>query len=57
MKDIRHPFILTVERYEEIDGKLVIVMELADKDLSDRLVECQHIVPRRILRPCRLRPR
>jgi molecular chaperone DnaK len=41
MKDIRHPFILTVERYEEVDGKLVIVMELADKDLSDRLVECQ----------------
>ena len=41
MKDIRHPFILTVERFEEVDGKLVIVMELADKDLSDRLLECQ----------------
>ena len=41
MKDIRHPFILTVERYEEIDGRLIIVMELADKDLSDRLSECQ----------------
>src|SRR5687768_15790454 len=41
MKDIRHPFILTVERFEELNGKLVIVMELADKDLSDRLQECQ----------------
>jgi molecular chaperone DnaK len=41
MKDIRHPFILTVERFEEINSKLVIVMELADQDLSDRLAECQ----------------
>jgi molecular chaperone DnaK len=41
MKDIRHPFILNVERFEEIDGRLIIVMELADKDLSDRLSECQ----------------
>jgi molecular chaperone DnaK len=41
MKDIRHPFILSVERFEEVGGKLLIVMELADRDLSDRLQECQ----------------
>src|SRR5438477_12564857 len=35
VKNIRHPFLLTMERVEEIDGELVIVMELADKDLRD----------------------
>ena len=41
VKNIRHPFILTIERVEEIDGELMIVMELADKDLHDVLVECR----------------
>src|SRR5690242_21598876 len=30
IKDIRHPFILSLDRVEVIDGDLVIVMELAD---------------------------
>src|SRR5688572_28977644 len=41
VKSIRHPFILSMERVETIDGELVIVMELADKSLHDRLLECQ----------------
>jgi molecular chaperone DnaK len=41
MKEIRHPFILSMERFDIVDGRLLIVMELADKDLADRLEECQ----------------
>ncbi|MFO0880339.1 MAG: protein kinase [Gemmataceae bacterium] len=37
VKTIRHPFILTMERVEIVDGELVIVMELADKSLADVL--------------------
>jgi serine/threonine protein kinase len=43
--DIRHPFVLSNERIEGMtdstDGELMIVMELADKSLYDRFVECQ----------------
>ncbi len=35
IKSIRHPFLLSMERVELIDGELVIVMELADKSLMD----------------------
>src|SRR5262245_7755190 len=41
VKSIRHPFILSLERYDIINGQLVIVMELADKDLGDRFKECR----------------
>ncbi|HVJ83904.1 MAG TPA: serine/threonine-protein kinase, partial [Planctomycetia bacterium] len=40
IKEIRHPFILNVERIDVVDGKLFIVMELADRDLSHRLEAC-----------------
>src|SRR5439155_21803435 len=40
IKDFRHPFLLSMERVEVIDGDLVIVMELADKSLDDLLQEC-----------------
>ncbi len=33
VKAIRHPFILSLDRVEVIDGMLIIVMELADKSL------------------------
>src|SRR5438105_10401712 len=33
IKEVRHPFVLSLERIEEMDGELVIVMELADKSL------------------------
>ena len=35
IKSLRHPFLLSMERVELIDGELVIVMELADKSLLD----------------------
>src|SRR5262245_1139496 len=40
VKTIRHPFILSLERFEVINGQLVIVMELADCSLWDRFQEC-----------------
>src|SRR5271170_7039145 len=41
VKEVRHPFVLSLERIEEVDGELVIVMELAEKSLHDLYVECQ----------------
>src|SRR5436190_466474 len=41
IKSIRHPYILSLERYDIIEGQLVIVMELADRNLFDRFRECQ----------------
>src|SRR5262245_42037501 len=41
VKSIRHPYILSLERYDIIEGQLVIVMELADRNLFDRFRECQ----------------
>jgi serine/threonine protein kinase len=35
IKTIRHPFLLSMERVEVVDGDLVIVMELADQSLHD----------------------
>ena len=40
VKSIRHPFVLSLERFEAIDGQLVIVMELADRNMYDRFSEC-----------------
>jgi serine/threonine protein kinase len=36
---VRHPFILSIERVEHVDGSLVIVMELADKNLQAVLLD------------------
>src|SRR5262245_31650030 len=41
VKTVRHPYILSLERYDIIDGQLLIVMELADKNLWDRFKECR----------------
>src|SRR2546421_8223819 len=41
IKEVRHPFVLSLDRIETVDGELVIVMELADKNLHDAFVECQ----------------
>jgi serine/threonine protein kinase len=35
VKTVRHPFILSMERVEVVDGELVIVFELADRSLAD----------------------
>jgi hypothetical protein len=41
IKLVRHPFVCQIDRFEQIDGELIIVMELADSSLHDRFVECQ----------------
>ncbi|OWK35796.1 tubulin-like doman-containing protein [Fimbriiglobus ruber] len=41
VKSIRHPYILTLERFDVVDGQLIIVMELADRNLWDRFRECR----------------
>lgn len=41
VKSIRHPFILALDRFDLIDGQLVIVMELADRSLWDRFEQCR----------------
>ncbi|HZY87400.1 MAG TPA: tubulin-like doman-containing protein [Gemmataceae bacterium] len=40
IKEVRHPFILSMDRIEVVEGELVIVMELADRSLHDRCEEC-----------------
>jgi serine/threonine protein kinase len=39
VKTLRHPFLLSMDRVEFVDGELVIVMELADRSLHDLLEE------------------
>ncbi len=41
VKAIRHPFILTLERLEDCDDDLLVVMELADRSLQDVYTECR----------------
>lgn len=41
VKSVRHPYILSLDRYDVIDGQLVVVMELADRNLWDRFRECR----------------
>jgi hypothetical protein len=36
---VRHPYLLSLERYDIVDGRLVIVTELADCNLYDRFLE------------------
>ena len=40
VKEVRHPFVLSMDRIEVVDGELVIVMELADRSLHDAFEEC-----------------
>ena len=41
VKEVRHPFVLSLDRIEIVKGELLIVMELADKSLHDSFVEYQ----------------
>jgi serine/threonine protein kinase len=41
VKGVHHPYILSLERYDIIDGQLIIVMELAHRTLWDRYRECR----------------
>jgi serine/threonine protein kinase len=41
VREIRHPYVLSLERFDQVDGQLIIVMELADRNLWDRFRECR----------------
>jgi serine/threonine protein kinase len=41
VKSVHHPYILSLERFDIIQGQLIIVMELADRTLWDRFRECR----------------
>ena len=53
VKLVRHPFVLSIEQIQDVGGELVIVMELADQNLHECLVEYQQAgrpgIPRDIL--------
>lgn len=38
---VRHPYLLALDRYDVVDGRLMIVMEWADCNLWDRFRECR----------------
>src|SRR6202035_5146076 len=41
VQTVRHPYLLSLERYDIIDNRLLIIMELADRNLWDRFKECR----------------
>ena len=41
IKGVRHPFLLSLERIEVVEGQLLIVTELAECSLKDRFDECK----------------
>ena len=42
IKEVRHPFLLSLERIEVVDGQLIIVTELADASLKDVFEQWRH---------------
>lgn len=36
IRDLRHPFLLCIERVEVVDGRVIVVTELADRSLDQR---------------------
>lgn len=38
---VRHPFLLSLERIEIVDGRLLVVTELADQSVKDRFDQCR----------------
>ena len=41
MRDLRHPFLLSIERIEIVNNRLIVVTELADQNLSDQFDQCR----------------
>jgi hypothetical protein len=41
IKGVRHPFLLSLERIEVVEGQLLIVTELAECSLKDRFEQCR----------------
>jgi serine/threonine protein kinase len=50
IRSVRHPFLLSLERIEVINGRLLVVSELADGSVKDRFDACRreglHGIPR-----------
>src|SRR5947208_15757007 len=42
VKMVRHPYLLALDRYDIVEGRLLIVMELADCNLWDRFRVCRN---------------
>src|SRR6266481_3501375 len=40
IRQLRHPFLLSLERIEVVEGRLLIVTELADGSIKDRFDVC-----------------
>lgn len=40
IKEVRHPFVCSLDRIEVVEGELVIVMELAERTLHDVFQDC-----------------
>src|SRR5262249_41294202 len=51
IREVRHPFLLSLDRFETIDDQVVIVMELAEGSLLDRFVQCREAGHPGVLRP------
>jgi len=53
VKQVRHPFVLSIEQIQDVGGELLIVMELADKNLHECLCGYQQAgragIPRDVL--------
>jgi hypothetical protein len=41
IRELRHPFLLATHKFEQLEDRLIIVMELADGSLQDRFKECR----------------
>jgi len=41
IKEVRHPFVCSLEQIKKVNGELLIVMELADRTLHDLYIEWQ----------------
>lgn len=41
MKSLRHPFLLSIERIEVVNSRVIVVTELADRNLSERFEDCR----------------
>ena len=41
VKQVRHPYLLALDRYDIVEGRLLITMELADCNLWDRFRQCR----------------
>src|SRR5260370_12317656 len=48
IRKVRHPFLLSLERFEIVEAQLCIVTELADMSLMDRFELCKKAAIQRV---------